>query len=732
MKVIESKSILAKLLATENISVEHHNIPTAAFDVQNRKLMLPEWTDMSDSLYDLLLGHEVGHARFTPPQGWHDVVRDSQAKKGFYNVLEDVRIERFIKKEYPGLIKSFYTGYRELFNRNFFGTEGADITSLSFIDRINLHYKVGSFLNVNFSDDEQLVLARLENADTWDEIATLAEELYGNAKEEKENQQSAGGEEEQFGEDSDDGEEGQGGDMSFSEDSEEEAEQDDVQSDSPMSESDAADGDYDDQEMDDFDSLFSPNDDYDDYEDWSDSEEDNEPRSITDEAFRNNENQLLDSEKRSSRYINVPKFDPANYVISSSEMYCGLDDCFHDYKNASLDETATVLYTEFRRKNTSIVNNMIQQFEMKRKASENLKARVAKTGDLNEDRLWAYKISEDIFKQSTILPKGKNHGMIMYLDMSGSMRPQIASTIEQMLTLVMFCKKINVPFDVYGFTSNQYDNHDLIRVPGDARISDLRMPHLFSSKFNKMQTVEAFKHLLIYSHTWDYNSTLAIRNRNYGLGTTPLNSALMVGIEIAKQFRKDYKVEILNTIILTDGGATDYIDYVTDEMSNWDDKYRISRPDYDENVIFKYGSVSIGFDSRGSVSRHAVITTSLLELYKQITGSTLVNYHLVNKWTQREVESDFMDYYKVNNPSFDYQEAWDAWSSARGTGMIVAVDKAGFDTRFIMRSSKIKIDEQELSVKSNKKGDLLRGFKKFAGNKRTQRIFINKFMDLVA
>lgn len=728
MKVIESKSILAKLLATENISVEHHNIPTAAFDVQNRKLMLPEWTDMSDSLYDLLLGHEVGHARFTPPEGWHDVVRDSQAKKGFYNVLEDVRIERFIKKEYPGLVKSFYAGYRELFNKNFFGTEGTDITSLSFIDRINLHYKVGSFLNVKFSDDEKLVLARLENADTWDEIATLAEELYGNAKEEKENQQSAG-EEEQFGDESDEGEDGQGSDMSYSDDSEEEADQDDDQSDSPMSESDSADGDYDDQEMDEFDSLFSPNDDY---EEMSDFEESNEPRSITDEAFRDNENQLLDSEKRSSCYVNVPKFDPTKYVISSSEMYSGLDDSFHDYKNESLDQTATVLYTEFRRKNTSIVNSMIQQFEMKRKASESLKARVAKTGDLNEDRLWAYKISEDIFKQSTILPKGKNHGMIMYLDMSGSMRPQIANTIEQMLTLVMFCKKINVPFDVYGFTSNNRDNDDLSRVPGDARIADLRMPHLFSSKFNKMQTVEAFKHLLIYSQTWDYNSSLAIKNRNYGLGTTPLNSALMVGIEIAKQFRKDYKVEVLNTIILTDGGATDYIDYVSDEISEWNNKYRIERPGFNENVVFKYGSVSVGFDSSGSISRHAVLTTSLLELYKQITGSTLVNYHLVNRWTQREVESDFMDYYKVNNPSFDYQEAWDAWASARGTGMIVAVDKAGFDTRFIMRSSKIKIDEEELTVKSNKKGDLLRGFKKFAGNKRTQRIFINKFMDLVA
>ena len=58
---IESKSILAKLLATENISVQQQNIPTAAFDPTNRVLYIPNWKDMSISLQDLLIGHEVGH-----------------------------------------------------------------------------------------------------------------------------------------------------------------------------------------------------------------------------------------------------------------------------------------------------------------------------------------------------------------------------------------------------------------------------------------------------------------------------------------------------------------------------------------------------------------------------------------------------------------------------------------------------------------------------------------------
>ena len=65
----ESKSLLAKLMSEENITVRHEKIETAYFDVKNRVLALPIWQDMSNDLYDLLVGHEVGHALYTPEEG---------------------------------------------------------------------------------------------------------------------------------------------------------------------------------------------------------------------------------------------------------------------------------------------------------------------------------------------------------------------------------------------------------------------------------------------------------------------------------------------------------------------------------------------------------------------------------------------------------------------------------------------------------------------------------------
>ena len=77
--LIEQKSLLAKLMAAENISVEHKKIPTAAFDVKNRVLYLPilKWKPGSE-VYDLFCAHEVGHALWTPEDGWHS----SASKKG--------------------------------------------------------------------------------------------------------------------------------------------------------------------------------------------------------------------------------------------------------------------------------------------------------------------------------------------------------------------------------------------------------------------------------------------------------------------------------------------------------------------------------------------------------------------------------------------------------------------------------------------------------------------------
>ena len=99
----EIKSQLAKLLATEDLVVEHKQVETACFNVQTRVLTLPLWEKASNTIYDLLVAHEVGHALFTPDEDW-----DLSIPKQFLNVTEDARIEKLMKRKYAGLNKTFF------------------------------------------------------------------------------------------------------------------------------------------------------------------------------------------------------------------------------------------------------------------------------------------------------------------------------------------------------------------------------------------------------------------------------------------------------------------------------------------------------------------------------------------------------------------------------------------------------------------------------------------------
>ena len=137
----EIKETLAKLLATENLIVEHRKVSTASFDVENRVLTLPMWERASNLVYDLLVGHEVGHALYTPNENWKQD-KYSKVPLSFVNVVEDARIEKLMKRRYAGLSKTFYKGYQELHDEDFFSLENEDMSKMAFIDRLNLYYKI--------------------------------------------------------------------------------------------------------------------------------------------------------------------------------------------------------------------------------------------------------------------------------------------------------------------------------------------------------------------------------------------------------------------------------------------------------------------------------------------------------------------------------------------------------------------------------------------------------------
>jgi hypothetical protein len=176
----------AKLLATENITVVRSRVRTASFDIKSRVLTLPNWKDMTPEIDDMLRGHEVGHALFTD-ESYIEPIMENRKIASYLNVIEDVRIEKLLKRKYPGIRKSMNEGYRQLNEKDFFGVSKIpNLEVLNLIDRINLYYKAGYSCGVTFSSEEKLFVARAEKTETVDEVIALANDIYAFSKEQAE------------------------------------------------------------------------------------------------------------------------------------------------------------------------------------------------------------------------------------------------------------------------------------------------------------------------------------------------------------------------------------------------------------------------------------------------------------------------------------------------------------------------------------------------------------------
>ena len=515
MDIRESKSMLAKLLATENIKVEHGNYETAAFDPKKRVLYLPIFKWMDGDVYDLLVLHEVSHALNTPADGWHSSGNEKgKGYKSFLNVTEDARIEKKIKRKYPGASKAMVLGYRELMKNDFFGINHVNVDTLPLIDRINLHTKGGASMGISFDEDEMKWVDELMSLETFPEIVEFTDRLYdycaenesmtddhdfdmfssdGYGEDDEEIELDMTGETPfEWTEDTDESMSQSG--MPQSSDENEGSESED--SDGPSAESD--DSSNGSEETNSSTGNSSADNPEGDKEDESDSQVNPSntvgaeggvntninpnavagPRSITDEFFRRKESDLNDRIDSDKKYIyaNLPKPILEKIVIDYKQLGRLHEHYYNQDKDSGYWGTMTPSqswssaprrYKEFREQNKSIVDYLAKEFEMKKRADEYKRTASANTGVLETSKLYSYKYSDNLFKRVATVTSGKNHGLVMFIDWSGSMSANMAGTVEQMMILVMFCKKVNIPFDVYAFTDRLWrsNNESIIEQP---------------------------------------------------------------------------------------------------------------------------------------------------------------------------------------------------------------------------------------------------------------------------
>ena len=714
----EIKSQLAKLLATEDLVVEHKKVRTASFNVHTRVLTLPMWEKASNIVYDLLVGHEVGHALYTPDIDWS---KDRVIPPSFVNIVEDARIEKMMKRRYGGLSKTFFAGYQELSDEDFFEVEDEDISKMSLADRANLYFKIGNYVDIPFANQEEdRLIQAVANCETFDDVLDVSEEIYNYCKETQENNSvdlkpTSQNQDPNGQQDSDQQQDKEWFTEENPDEKGEELERTDPDLDTPSYQQE-------------------------------DQPSDNEPEVKTDAAFDKNIEDLIDDlSTTENNYVELPKLDLNKIIVDTTK--------FHDYLNKSFDdmqeesdsrhimyertpvniyEIADTQYKKFKKSAQKEVSYLVKEFECKKSAASYSRATTARTGVLDCSKLHTYKYNEDLFKKVTTLADGKNHGLVFVLDWSGSMSGTLLDTIKQLFNLIWFCKKTNIPFEVYAFTNNWREpdpNHNgYFKMPdpsyelkdGILQVSkDFNLLNMLSNRIKTSEFENCMKNVWRLCAAYSNTSSMYDVPSHAGLSGTPLNEAIVCLNQILPDFKKKNKLEKVQCVILTDGEAHPLNRHVEISYAyNKEESFIGTRSVYPNATFLR--DRKLGKTYCFGYGYHKFTETLLNNLRDRYPDINFIGIRVLGP---REATKFMQMYLK----SEEFLNAEKSWKNNRSFSM----KNVGYTAYFGLSSNGLS-QNSEFEVNDNAtKGQIRSAFKKSLNSKKMNKKVLSEFISLV-
>ena len=760
----KDKSTLVKLLAEEDLQVTYKKVPTAHFDVNAREIVLPIWKDKSESVMDMMSLHEVGHALWTPL----DLIEKGQKQKvkhSFLNVLEDVRIEKMIQEKYLGSKKIFKKAYDELLEKDFFGINEKDLSKLNLIDKINMQYK--HLPNIPFEDNELEWVEKANQTKTADDVLNLAVELQ----------------EWMYSQEKDKTDEMFDIDLPFNESENDDIENQDEKNSSNMESDDTEETE---DESEDGDSTSGSG------SDRNDNQKENESslnksknggedfdgiESVTDSNYTKNQYQAAsDEDIKETEILNIPKININEAIVDYKEINKDLTDF---YKEKSQGSESNKKYMEwvvktlkkFENEQKPVISYMVKEFEMRKAADLYKRASISKTGSLNMDKLHSYSYNEDIFLKMTNLPGATNHGLVMFVDWSGSMADNFHNTLKQTMNLIWFCKRVNIPFEVYAF-SNQYGkksettNRNLLaQTPkqNDIVVNDCTLLNMVSSRANKNEFNESMINLWAISnyysergnyggirHDEDYIYPIYIPT-DFMLGGTPLNNAIVYAMDILPKYKKDNGIQKLHTVFLTDGAShniTGKYEWGTAWSSEGDvEEFRqvgMSR-NYENDVIIvdpinrKKVKCPAKKDSEYSkacyYSTYHNQTEILLSFLKaRVQGMNIVNFFIAGRNKKGTVSKHDIEHIFGLNSWDDEIQIKKIQKDILKNNVAVCTSQ-GWDEMYVLPGGqKLDVSNDDMSEvqPGAKKSELKKAFSKMSSGRKNSRPVLNKFIGMIA
>ena len=701
----EIKSQLAKLLAIEDLVVEHKKVSTACFNVHTRVLTLPMWEKARNVVYDMLVGHEVGHALYTSYADWN---QDFKIPKSIMNIVEDARVEKLMKRRYPGIAKTFYTGYKELNDDDFLKVEGNDISKMNLADRANLWFKIGNYINVPINENEIEIINMIADAETFQDVVKASIALYEFCKNEELTKEQNVSDVEISNKDSEN-------DLSSESMNSKFENNDDECTNLNSKEKELSDDNFENSNLSKLDDEFIP-----------------EVKTM--DAMNDAIEKLINMDGNENHYLEIPKLDLNTVIIKNKDIHDYISDCWGhiEVDRFSCSDTA---YYKFKNNSKKEVSYLVKEFECKKSADQYSRSTTSKTGVLNTSKLHTYKFNEDLFKKISMIPDGKNHGLIFILDWSGSMGNIMTDTIKQLYNILWFCRKVNIPFEVYAFTC-EWNYKPSVNSKGITVYpqphykktenvfcvtTDFSLLNMFSSKVNNktldMQMLNIFR---ISSQIHASYSRYLIPPK-LSLSGTPLNESLISLHQIIPEFKTKNKLQKTHCIILTDGESSALNYHVEINRNYSDNQPYMGIRSVNANCFIRNRKTGMVYPL-GNTNIDKKFTNILLhDLRETFPKVIFIGIRIV-------ANRDSGYFIRSNSNSETHDKNQTKWKKERN----IVFTESGYHKYFGISSSALS-NEIEFNVDEDaSKSTIRNAFKKSLNSKRMNKKFLNEFIELVA
>jgi hypothetical protein len=352
-----------------------------------------------------------------------------------------------------------------------------------------------------------------------------------------------------------------------------------------------------------------------------------------------------------------------------------------------------------------------------------------------------------LFKKVTTLPGATNHGMVMVVDWSGSMYENLTGTLSQLYNLIWFCRRTQIPFEVYAFSNSHRvlrdengDIHPYLESfkAGNLVLDNMKLLNFFSNKMTVSQEMTMMHFLWMVANQFGYN-----RNNDYGLpcsmpsifglSSTPLNHAIIAMMNIVPKFKKETGVQKVNTIFLTDGNSNstrNVYDYRFDERKN----EHLEIQNYlgsDKDIILTDPKTRKSYEIKNARE----MTDPLLKILKdRVEGMNLIGFFIAGSGRSGRIDKRIISYI-TQIPSYSEKMSAILKKVNKEKFYSVTGDVTGYDELYLLSGGdSLQVENGGLSddLAGASKAKLKSAFGKSMKSKITSRQLLNKFVKLVA